>query len=198
MLADSTANRALEPSLLRRAYELGRLRASALRALPITLVAGAIGVASSGWSALYLLPITFAVWLFVHWRGLMLLRGAFYGFGGGVVTSFLPLSVLRPCCALDKAPGVDCCTMPGACLAAGVVVGLLLAAVVPYTKAGWWWSALGVALGMASVAVLKCASLFAGEALGLLGGLLAGVVVTSVARGVIERRWGALDESKSA
>jgi len=86
------------------------------------------------------------------------------------------------------APGVNCCTMPGACLAAGAAVGVVLAAAVPFARNSWWRTALGIALGMTSVAILKCATLFEGEALGLLGGLLIGVAAASLARSFLSRR----------
>lgn len=173
---------------VRWAYELGRLRRSAWTALGIAILVGAFGVATSGRGSLYALPLTLAAWVFAAWRGGVFLRGSLYGLAGGIVTSLLPLSVLRPCCALPRVPGADCCTMPGACLAAGAAVGLVLAAVVPYGKASAWKTALGMVLGMTSVAVLKCATLFAGEAVGLVGGLLAGLLASTAARAVLAQR----------
>ncbi len=171
-----------------RAYELGRLRSSAWRAVLVALPIALVGLATSGRSSLALVPLTIAVWVFAHWRGDALLRGAFYGLVGGVVTSLLPMSILRPCCVAGAAQGPDCCTMPGACWAAGAVVGVLLAAVVPFGKSSWWRTAIGIALGMTSVAILKCATLFAGEALGLVGGLMAGVAASMAARFVLRTR----------
>ena len=78
--------------------------------------------------------------------------------------------------------------MPGACLAAGALVGALLATVVPFGRSSWWRTALGVALGMTSVAVLKCSTLLYGEAFGLVGGLVAGLAAATAARAVIARR----------
>ena len=69
------------------------------------------------------------------------------------------------------------CTMPEACVAAGALLGLSVAALVPRSprehrvKVAW-----GMALGVGSVAALRCVPLFLGDAVGLLGGLLAGVV----------------------
>jgi hypothetical protein len=177
-----------EFSQARRAYELGRLRSSTWRALAVAFAIAVLGVATTGWSSLAALPATFAVWVFAYWRGAVLLRGALYGLAGGIVTSLLPMSILRPCCATGMPPGADCCTMPGACLAAGAVVGVALAIVVPFAKRSSWRTALGVTLGMTSVAVLKCATLFAGEAIGLLGGLLIGVAAASAARSFLARR----------
>lgn len=172
----------------RRAYELGRLRVALIRALWVALPIAALGLLTSGRAALLVLPLTLAAWLFLHFRGDELLRGAWYGLMGGLVTSVLPMSVLRPCCDINAAPGAACCTMPGACLGAGALVGVLLAAAVPFGKASWWRTALGIALGMASVAVIKCATLFAGEAVGLVGGLAAGVAVMTFAKVVLASR----------
>lgn len=175
----------------RRAYELGRLRSGAWKAALVTVVVAVFGVVTSGATVLVVVPFTVAAWIFAFWRGDVFLRGAFYGLLGGIVTSMLPMSVLRPCCAAGgagMAPGMDCCTMPGACLSAGALVGLVLAAVVPFGKAAWWRTATGVAVGMASVAILKCATLFAGEAFGLVGGLVAGVAAATAAKAVAQRR----------
>ncbi len=178
----------------RRAFELGRLRSAAARALLVVALVALIGRFTSGSSSLALLPLTFALWVFVHWRGQALLAGAMYGLSGGVVTTLLPLSLLRPCCA----PGMDmsamsemgaaCCTMPGACVGAGAVVGMLVAAVIPFGRSSWWKTALGIALGMASVVVLKCATLALGEMVGLVGGLLAGIVASTGARLLLRAR----------
>jgi len=168
----------------RRAYELGRARFALVRALLIASPLAVLGLLSSGRSALFALPITLALWAFALFRGSWLLRGAWYGLLGGLVTASLPLSLLRPCCDPNAPPGMNCCTMPGACLGAGALIGMLLASVVPFSKATWWRTALGIALGMTSVAVLKCATLFAGEAIGLLGGLAVGVAAVSAARAI--------------
>jgi hypothetical protein len=77
--------------------------------------------------------------------------------------------------------------MPGACLGAGALVGVVLAVAVPFGKTTWWRTALGMVLGMSSVAVLKCTTLFAGEAFGLVGGLMAGIVAVAAARLVLGR-----------
>jgi hypothetical protein len=175
----------------RRAYELGRLRSAAWKAAVISAVVAAFGLLTAGSTILFVVPVTVAAWLFAFWRGDAFLRGAFHGLAGGLVTSLLPMSVLRPCCATSAAKmaaGMDCCTMPGACLGAGALVGLLLATVVPFGKAAWWRTATGVSLGLSSVAILKCTTLFAGEAFGLVGGLLAGVMLATVARAVAQRR----------
>jgi hypothetical protein len=172
----------------RRAYELGRLRVALWRALWVALPIAGLGLLISGRVALLALPLTFAAWALAHFRGDELLRGSWYGLMGGLVTSLLPMSVLRPCCDMTAAPGASCCTMPGACLGAGALVGVALAAAVPFGRASWWRTALGIALGMASVAVVKCTSLFAGEAVGLAGGLAGGVLVVAIAKAALASR----------
>lgn len=166
----------------RRAYELGRLRWSAPRALLVTGVVALFSAITMGPASLWPLPVTLAAWLLAYWRGDVLLRGALYGLLGGVVTQLLPMSILRPCCKLERMAEGDCCTMPGACLMAGAMVGVLLAAVVPFGRASWWRTALGMCCGLMSIAVLRCATLFTGEALGLAGGLLGGLLLASIAR----------------
>jgi hypothetical protein len=183
----------MQPESLRfrRAYELGRLRVSAMRAAlvtaPIALVAGIV----TGAPALVWIPVTFAVWMLAQWRGGPILRGTFFGLLAGIVTYALPLSILRPCCSPERmaqlAPGADCCTMPGACLGAGALIGFVLAAFVPLGPARVR-TAVGMALGIASVAILRCSTLFVGEAFGLLGGLVAGVAGAALAQSVLRRR----------
>lgn len=166
----------------RRAYELGRLRSSFEKALVFTLLVALLGWSTTGVSSLRWLPITFGVWVLAHWVGQSVQRGAFYGLLGGVVTHCLPMSILRPCCDMNAMPGADCCTMPGACLLAGAAVGVALAAVVPFGRASWWQTAAGMVAGLTSVAVLKCATLFTGEAIGLVVGLVGGLLLASAAR----------------
>jgi hypothetical protein len=151
-------------------------------------VAALVGLATGGRTSLFFVPVTLFVWIGLYWRGEAFLRGAVCGLAGGVVTAFLPMSLLRECCAPGMAMTAECCTMPGACTAAGGVVGLVLAAVVPFERGAWWRTAAGLALGMCSIAILRCASLFAGEAIGLLGGLLVGAVGAMAARSALRLR----------
>ncbi len=179
----------IEYRAARRAYEYGRLRTSAWWAAAISTPIAVAGWLVSGWSSLVWLPVTLLVWIVAYWRGGTLLRGAFYGLFGGVVTFALPMSILRPCCAPGAmVNGADCCTMPGACLAAGGVVGVVVAAFVPFGRDSWWRTATGMVLGVASVAIFKCATLFAGEAIGLVGGIAAGLIAACAARSVVQRR----------
>jgi hypothetical protein len=50
-----------------------------------------------------------------------------------------------------------------------------------------WRVVFGMTLGVASIAIRRCSTLFFGESVGLLGGLLAGIVARSLARGVLSR-----------
>jgi hypothetical protein len=177
----------VEGARMRRAYELGRLGSSLRRALwivgPVAVVAGLV----SGRPALVWLPVTLAAWTLAHWRGGAVLRGAFFGLVGGAVTYALPMTVLRPCCSpTAMAAGADCCTMPGACAGAGALVGFALAAFVP-AGAARWRTAAGMTLGVASVAILRCSTLFLGEAAGLGGGLLGGVLAATAASVLLRR-----------
>jgi hypothetical protein len=172
----------------RRAYERGRVVTSLRRALYVVVPVAVIATLITGRSALVWIPFTLAAWVLAHWRGGTILRGAFFGLAGGAITYSLPMTILRPCCSpAAMTAGGDCCTMPGACLGAGALVGIALAAFVPPGDARWR-TATGMALGVASVAILRCATLFAGEAFGLVGGLLAGVAAATAARFVLTRR----------
>ncbi len=185
------ADKGIEYRAARRAYELGRLRTSLWWAAAISTPIAAAGWLVSGRSSLVWLPVTLLVWIVACWRGGALLRGAFHGLLGGVVTFALPMSILRPCCTPEAMmSGADCCTMPGACLAAGGVVGVILAAFVPLGRGSWWRTATGMVLGVASVAIFKCATLFAGEAIGLVGGIAAGLLAACAARSLVQWRPG--------
>jgi hypothetical protein len=173
---------------VRRAYEYGRLRVSAWWALAISTPIAAAGWVVSGAASLRWLPITLLAWILAYWRGGALLRGAVFGLGGGAVTFILPMSILRPCCVAGAVSGPSFCTMPGACLAAGGVVGVMLAALVPFGRESAWRTAAGMALGVTSVAILKCSTLFAGEAMGLVAGIVAGVMAASGAKFLVRRR----------
>lgn len=178
----------LEYRALRRAYEWGRLRSSVLRALVPTVAIAVIAGAITGVHALAWLPVTLTAWVVAYWRGGAVLRGSFFGLVAGAITYALPMTILRPCCSPAKMmmAGADCCTMPGACLGAGAAIGFALAVFVP-AGAGRWRTAGGMAIGISSVAILRCSTLFLGEATGLLGGLLAGLAAASLARTILAR-----------
>lgn len=175
-------------ALVRRAYELGRLRASLLRALVVVVPAAVAAAMVGGRTAFAWLPMTILAWVFANWRGGPVLRGAYVGLAGGIVTFLLPLTLLRPCCSAEAmAAGMECCRNPGMCVTAGGLLGIVLAAFIP-TGPARWRTAAGVMLGVASVAILRCSTLFAAEALGLAGGLAAGILVATVSRTVLARR----------
>jgi hypothetical protein len=177
----------------RRSYELGRFWAALLHA---AIVAGILAIVAGfvfGKAALAWIPVTLIAVTFSEWRGAALMKGARRGLLSGVGTLLLPLSVLRPCCRIDEmtralAIGEDCCTEPSACWAAGAAAGLVMALLVPRAKKGKLLeTALGMVLGVTSVAVVRCSILFAGEAVGLLGGMAAVLVAASLARSMLEQ-----------
>jgi hypothetical protein len=188
-----------EPDLLlhrraRRAYEVGRARGALLRALAVAAVAALAAWIVVGPRALPWLPLTFAFAAFAEWRGGPLARGARRGLLAGLVTLMLPLSLLRPCCGGD--PSMTC-TMPSVCAAAGAIFGLSLAVFLPSapTFGGRLRGAAGMALGVGALAAMRCAALFYGEALGLVGGLAAGVTAAGLARAWIDSRRGSAASS---
>ncbi len=174
--------------MTRREYEWGRLQRALQHAALATLLVGGITWALVGRNGLSFLPLAFLTTLFAEWRGMFLMAGARRGLVAGLAAMLLPLSVLRPCCGMDaKAMGIDCCVMPSACWAAGAGVGLVMAVFLPRAPEGRRLEAtLGMLAGVLSVAVLRCSPLFLGEALGLLGGVSAGVVVAACARARLE------------
>jgi hypothetical protein len=174
----------------RRYYELGRFRDAVIRAAVVVLLVAAVTGFTVGKAALVWLPLTFAVAVFTEWQGRAWMKGARRGLGAGFVALVLPLSILRPCCAADRAAALSgsCCTMPAVCWVAGGALGLALSLVLPKDVAGRRWeAALGMLLGVTSVTVVRCSALFLAEAAGLLGGLLAGVVAASLARALLDR-----------
>jgi hypothetical protein len=172
----------------RRAYERGRLRLAAVHAITLCLLCAGASFVLVGSRSLLWLPLTLVVWGTLEWRGVALLRGGRFGALAGIVTLALPMSVLRRCCrpGAVELVGADCCSMPGACAAAGVVIGLALACCLPLGGKRRD-TVLGMVLGIAAVAPLKCSVLLAAEAAGLVGGLIAGVAAASVVRLVIGR-----------
>jgi hypothetical protein len=174
----------------RRQYELGRLRDAVARAAAVVLLAAAVSGVAIGKAAFAWLPLVFAVSVFTEWQGRSWMKGARRGFGAGFVALVMPLSILRPCCASDRAAALSatCCTMPAVCWVTGGALGLALSLALPKDAAGRRWeAALGMLLGVTSITVVRCSALFLAEAAGLLGGLLAGVVAASLARALLDR-----------
>ena len=174
----------------RRQYEWGRLRTAILHAgVVVILVALAAETLFGRW-ALPWLPLTFAALTFAEWRGSEVMKGARRGLLAGFGSMLLPLSLLRPCCGTDaKAAGASCCIMPSACWVTGAFVGLaMMLLLLPNApKERRIQSVAGLILGVASVAVTRCSMLYVGEAIGLFGGLIAGVVATGFARAWLGR-----------
>ena len=177
-------------SAARRYYELGRLRDAVVRALVLVLLAAALTTALVGRSALAWLPLMFGVSVLTEWLGQWWMKGARRGFAAGFVALVVPLSILRPCCAADRAAALsaNCCTMPSICWVTGGALGLALSLLLPKHAASHrWQAALAMLLGVTSVTVVRCSALFFAEAAGLLGGLLAGVFAASLARALLDR-----------
>ena len=185
MSAEPTANVAIESVAprVRRAYELGMLRLGVSRGAIVAAAVGILSVAGIAElpSLAWLAPI-FVVWTFAGWRGALVWRGALSGMGAGLAALALPLSLLRPCCA-SMMTATDC-SMPQVCIGAGAALGLVVVLTLPRLRtAGEWARASGGALlGVASLVATRCVGLFVGEALGLVGGLLAAAVALSTAR----------------
>jgi hypothetical protein len=111
------------------------------------------------------------------------------GLLGGLAALLLPMSLLRPCCPPGMMSCADCCAAPGACALVGVGVGALLSALLPRggdsgqrARAG-----VGMLLGVVSVGSVRCSGLFVGEALGMLGGLVAGTLALGAGRWALAR-----------
>jgi hypothetical protein len=181
--ADARSTPADLPARARRAYELAMLRLGATRAALVTAfvallaVAGLVPLASAAWLA----PL-FGAWLYAGWRGALVWRGALGGLVAGLAALAIPMSVLRPCC--DTVTMTAACTMPQACAAAGALLGLVVAATLPrvHSRREWARAGGGALLGVVSLLACRCASMFLGEAVGLLGGLLASASGVAFAR----------------
>jgi hypothetical protein len=173
----------------RRQYEWGRLRRALLHAMVVVPVVALTAEVLFGRWALPWLPLTFAALTFVEWRGGEIMKGARRGLLAGFGSMLLPLSVLRPCCGIDaKAAGTACCITPSACWLMGAFVGLAMALLLPMApKERRIQSAIGLMLGVLSIAVTRCSMLYLGEAIGLFGGLMGGVIATSMARAWLAR-----------
>jgi hypothetical protein len=143
----------------------------------ILSAAGVVSLHSVAW----LLPV-FVVWSFLGWRGALVWRGALSGLGAGLVALALPMSLLRPCCA-SMMTATDC-SMPQVCVGAGAVLGLAVVLTLPRlrTTAEWGRASGGALIAVASIVASRCVTLFIGETLGLVGGLLASAVAVSMTR----------------
>jgi hypothetical protein len=171
----------------RRAYELGRIKSGSLRAALLTMFVTGLGSLLVDAHAWAWAPLTFVLWTLLWWRGGVLLASAHFGLAAGAITFLLPMSLLRPCCR----PGMDgpVCTMPEMCVLAGALVGLPIALLGLRAAHGRSQeAALGMGIGVISLATVKCSALFIGEAVGLLGGLTLAIAAASAAHALIPNR----------
>jgi hypothetical protein len=175
-----------------RAYERGRMWTSFVRAAVVVLATGALSWFVRGHESLLALPLVFVIVVGGEWMGNLVGQGMRRGAALGLVSWLVPMSVLRPCCAtMDAAArGGACCTMPSCCVATGAVLGLVLAFFAPRANdtKNYMWGSVGLAAGALGVTALRCTGLFAGEALGLLGGITLATLAVSFARLVWLRR----------
>ena len=74
--------------------------------------------------------------------------------------------------------------MPQVCVAAGVALGLVVAATLPRLRTGSEWARAAAAAMVAVVSLVacRCADMVIGQSLGLLGGLLASAAALALAR----------------
>jgi hypothetical protein len=167
----------------RRAYEGAMWRLGFLRAAVVTSVVAALVALDLARlpSPAWLLPV-FGAWLLLGWRGALVWRGAMGGLVAGLGALALPLTFLRPCCAAMTS--ATSCTRPELCVGAGVALGVVVVATLPRLRAPGEWArtSAGAVVAVASLVACRCATLFVGETLGLLGGLLAAAAGLALAR----------------
>jgi hypothetical protein len=178
----------------RRAYEWAMLRLGLARAAIVTgtvAVLVALDVArlpSPAW-----LLLVFGAWLLVGWRGSLVWRGALGGLVAGLGALALPMTILRPCCAAMTS--ATSCTRPELCIGAGVVLGVVVVATLPRLRSPGEWArtCAGALVAVTSLVACRCATLFVGESVGLLGGLLASAAGLAMARA-----WWNMRQARSA
>jgi hypothetical protein len=76
------------------------------------------------------------------------------------------------------------CTRPELCVGAGVALGVVVVATLPRLRSPGEWArtSAGALLAVASLVACRCATLFVGESVGMLGGLLASAAGLAAAR----------------
>ncbi|HEY8091345.1 MAG TPA: hypothetical protein VIF09_25955 [Polyangiaceae bacterium] len=167
----------------RRAFERSMLGLGLARAAIVTAFVGALtAVGLAELPSVAWLAVVFVAWLWMGWRGSLVWRGAMGGLLAGLGALALPMSILRPCCATMTS--ATSCSMPQMCVAAGALLGLVVAATLPRVEkpGDWARASAGALVAVASLVSCRCASMFLGEAVGLLGGLLASAAGVAVAR----------------
>ena len=175
--------------VVRRGYEIRRARSALVRAAAVATAVALVALWRHEPTSAPLALLSFAVIAFAEWRGGALASGARAGLGGGFLALLAPSSVLRPCCAAHAglAAACDCGLMSSSCWTAGALIGLLVGVLVPRAgRARRLQSIAGGALAAASVAAVRCAGLFLGESLGLLGGIVVGVALVGVASALLQ------------
>lgn len=172
----------------KRSYEWARLRRSVLLATAMVVLAAGVAQFAGSASAWWPFGVAGVLLAGVEYRGQAAMKGARRGYLAGLALLAAPLALLRPCCiGMDTAAiGANCCTMPSMCAGVGVAIGVALSLARPRSGSRVE-GAFGLWLGVASIASMRCTGLFIGEAVGLLGGLLSGIVVSSAAQAAFTR-----------
>lgn len=165
---------------VRGAYERARARNGIFRGVLIAALVATTAVWKQDPMSAPLALIVLGVVAAAEWRGGAAASGIRVGLGGGFLALLAPNSVLRPCCAAHAglAAACDCGMMSSSCWTAGALIGLIVGVLLPRARrARHLESAAGGVLAAVSVAAVRCAGLFLGEALGLLGGIIMGVAI---------------------
>jgi hypothetical protein len=165
---------------VRRAYECARARSGIFRGTLVASVVATIAVWKLDPTSAPLALIALTVVAAAEWRGGAAGSGMRVGLGGGFLALLAPNAVLRPCCAAHAglAAACDCGMMSSSCWMAGALIGLIVGVLLPRARQARHLESLaGGVLAAVSVAAVRCAGLFLGEALGLLGGIIVGVAI---------------------
>ena len=185
---------------VRRAYEIGRWRRGLFRGLVVAAAMTALATITVGRSALVWALVPWLAWALIEWRGGALRTGGIRGLVAGAVILVLPVTWLRPCCSPGMALGEGaCCSDPSMCIAAGGLIGLLAIMAIPTARYAAsprrsLEAIIGVTLGIASAAGIRCTALVAGEAAGLACGALLGLAVAAGVRAFLVTRARSLTE----
>jgi len=154
----------------RRAYEVARARASALRAVFVGAALGVLSACCHPWSALAILPIAIVLIAVAEWRGGELGPGVRVGTAAGLALWLVPVGCLRPCCAVLS-------TSLTSCAVVGVGLGLFLGGLARRGERGRLRSTAATVLGGLLTASFRCVSLAPLEVIALVAGVLVGAGV---------------------
>ncbi|MEJ7729821.1 MAG: hypothetical protein WKG00_11435 [Polyangiaceae bacterium] len=173
------------PRKARRAYELGRLRSAALRALRVLPVAALMLWMHPGPQALALLGVLAVTVLALLWRGGAYGRAATTGLLAGAVPLVAPVLVRSGghCCIAGLCAAI--CMV--ACVGAGLVAGAVVALRAGRERGehGTFMASAAFVAGLTGV--LGCTVMGAAGILGMLAGLLVASVPVAV-RGALAAR----------